>query len=102
MSKKFKVETFAGVGVVEQELYEVPNNVTALLTGLNVANVSVDSITVDVKIAGVHIVKNAAIPAGSALILIETDFRVIEGQTVTVVASAANAADVLLTITEEL
>lgn len=102
MSKKFKVETVAAVGTVEQELYEVPNNVTTLLTGLNIANVSNVAITVDVKIAGVYVVKTAAIPVGSALILLENDFRVTEGQTVTVVASQASAADVLLTVTEEI
>ena len=102
MSKKFKVETLAQIGTLQQELYEVPNNVTALLTGLNISNVSLDAVTVDVKVAGVHIVKGATIPVGSALILMESDFRVIEGQTVTIKASAANSVDALLTITEEL
>lgn len=102
MSIKYKTETVAALGAAEVEVYTVPNNVTTTLTGLNIANITAESISISVKVAGVHLIKDVAVPTGTAISLIEKDLRIIEGETVTVQSSAAASADVLLTASEDI
>lgn len=101
MFRKFKNVTKSDVGATLTTIYEVPNNTVTNLTGLNVANVADVAVTVDILVGGVHLIKNAALPVGTALSLIEESLNLGEGNLIQVVASTESAVDVILAITEE-
>lgn len=101
MPNTFKNYTSASVGTSPATVYTVPASTTAVMIGLNLANVSASQITVDVQAAGAYVVKGAPIPAGSALSVLDGKIILEATDTVVVTASAASSADVLLSVLEQ-
>ena len=101
MPNTFKNYTSASVGTSPATVYTVPAYTSAVMIGLNLANVSASQITVDVQCAGTYVVKGAPIPAGSALSVLDGKIILETTDTVVVTASAASSADVLLSVLEQ-
>ena len=101
MPNTFKNYTSASVGTSPVTVYTVPASTTAVTIGLNVANVSASQITIDVQCAGAYVVKDAPIPAGSALSVLDGKIILEAADTVVVTSSAATSADVLLSVLEQ-
>lgn len=101
MPNTFKNYASTSVGTSPATVYTVPASTTAVTIGLNVANVSASQITIDVQCAGAYVVKDAPIPAGSALSVLDGKIILEAADTVVVTASAATSADVLLSVLEQ-
>ena len=81
--------------------YTVPSATVAVVIGMNLSNVTASQITVDVQVGGVYLVKGAPIPAGSGLSVLDGKIILEAADTVVVTASAASAADVILSVLEQ-
>ena len=101
MANTFKNYTSSSVGTSPVTTYTVPSSTTAVVIGCNVANVSASQITVDVQVAGVYLIKGVPIPAGSAISVLDGKIILEAADTVVVTASAATAADVVLSVLEQ-
>lgn len=101
MPNTFKNYASTSVGTSPATVYTVPASTTAVTIGLNVANVSASQITIDVQCAGAYVVKDAPIPAGAALSVLDGKIILEAADTVVVTSSAATSADVLLSVLEQ-
>ena len=101
MANSFKNYTVGSIGTSGQNVYTVPSGTTGIMIGCNVANVTSSSITVDATVNGVHIVKGATVPAGSALSILEGKIILETGNSVNVTSSTDNSADVILSVLEQ-
>ena len=101
MPNTFKNYASTSVGTSPATVYTVPASTTAVTIGLNVANVSASQITIDVECAGAYVIKDAPIPAGSALSVLDGKIILETTDTVVVTSSAATSADVLLSVLEQ-
>lgn len=82
-------------------VYTVPASTTSVLIGLNLANKTGGSVTASVQVAGVYVVFNAAIPAGTALSVLDGKIVAETTDTVVVTASANSAVDVIVSAMEQ-
>lgn len=101
MANVFKNYTSASVGTTPVTVYTVPASTTSVTIGLTVANTISTDITVDVQVAGVYVVKDAPIPAGSALSVLDGKIILETTDTVVVTSSDATSADVILSVLEQ-
>ena len=101
MANTFKNYTSSGVGTTAATVYTVPAGTTSVTIGLNIANTSVNQITVDVQVSGLFLVKDAPIPAGSALSVLDGKIILEAADTVEVTSSSASSADVILSVLEQ-
>ena len=101
MANTFKNYTSASVGTTPTTVYTVHSATTAVTIGMNLSNVTTSQITVDVQVGGVYLVKGAPIPAGSGLSVLDGKIILEAADTVVVTASAASAADVILSLLEQ-
>jgi len=90
MANTFKNYTSSLTDDTETTVYTVPASTTAVVIGLNVANTTTSQITVSVKVAGTFLVKNAPIPAGSALSVLVG--KVIAETTDTITAQSSDSS----------
>jgi len=97
----FKNYTSSAVGTSATTVYTVPASTVAVVIGMNLSNVTASQITVDVQVGGVYLVKGAPIPAGSGLSVLDGKIILEAADTVVVTASAASAADVILSVLEQ-
>ena len=97
----FKNYTGSAVGTSPSTVYTVPALTTSVTIGLNIANISSGIITVDVQAAGVYVVKDAPIPAGSALSVLDGKIILEAADTVVVTSDTASSADVILSVLEQ-
>ena len=97
----FKNYTSASVGTSPVTTYTVPASTVAVVIGCNVANVTANQITVDVQVAGVYLAKDVPLPAGAAISVLDGKIILEAADTVVVTASAATAADVVLSVLEQ-
>ena len=97
----FKNYTSSSVGTSPVTTYTVPASTTAVMIGMNVSNTTASQITVDVQVAGVYLVKGAAIPAGSGLSVLDGKIILETTDTVVVTSSAATSADVIVSVLEQ-
>ena len=93
--------TSSSVGTNEVTTYTVPPSTTTVTIGLNVANTTTSQIKVTVKAAGVHVVKNAPIPAESALSVLDGKIILEAADKVTVTSDTATSADAILSVLEQ-
>jgi len=107
MANSFKLSTASSVGTTEVSVYECPSATSTTIIGLTVANIINSQIAVDVKIndggaSKIHLVKNAPIPAGGALVVVGGDQKVVlEPTDVVIVESDTSvAADVTMSYLE--
>jgi hypothetical protein len=101
MANTFKNYTSSSVGTSPATTYTVPAATTAVTIGLNIANTSYGIITIDVQAAGVYVVKDAPIPAGSALSVLDGKIILEATDTVVVTSDTASSADVILSVLEQ-
>lgn len=101
MADIFKNYTAASVGTTPSTVYTVPAATTSITIGLTVANTIANQITVDVQAAGVYVIKDAPIPSGSALSVLDGKIILEAADTVVVTANTASSADVILSVLEQ-
>ena len=101
MANVFKNYTSASVGTSPVTTYTVPGATVAVTIGLTIANTTASQITIDVLAAGVYMVNDAPIPAGSALSVLDGKIILEAADTVVVRSSAATSADVILSVLEQ-
>jgi len=83
-------------------VHTVGTGKTEVIIGCNIANTSTSSVNVDVKAAGVYIVKGAPVPAGSALSVLDGKIIAEAADTVQVQSSSASGdCDVILSVLEQ-
>lgn len=101
MANTFKNYITSGVGTSASTVYTVPASTTAVVIGMNAANTSAAQIGVDIQLNGAYLIKNAPIPAGSALSALDGKIILETGDTVEVTSTAASSADIILSVLEQ-
>ena len=101
MANTFKNYTSASVGTSATTVYTVPASTTAVIIGCNVANRTASSITVDVQLGSTYIIKDAPIPSGSALSVLDGKIIAETTETIVVTSDTASSADVILSVLEQ-
>lgn len=101
MANTFVNYTGAAVGTTPSTVYTVPAATTAVMIGMNVANVTAAQITVDVQVAGVYLVKGVAIPAGSSLSVLDGKIILEAADTAVVTSNTAASVDVIISVLEQ-
>tara|TARA_B100001094_G_scaffold281067_1_gene292280 strand:- start:1946 stop:2248 length:303 start_codon:yes stop_codon:yes gene_type:complete len=94
---KRKAATANTAGVI---VHTTPVNTTALIIGLVLANKGNAAETADVDIDGTYIVKNAPIPIGSTLSVLDGKVVVQQNEVVTITASSNNVIDATVSVLE--
>jgi len=108
MANLFKNAIAKNVGSSNVTVYTCPTGKTAIVSGLSVANIHTDSISVDVLLTDtsasleVSIVKDAPVDVGGSLIPIGGLQKLVleAGDIIKVASSAANSADVVISVLE--
>lgn len=102
MANTFKNYTSSLSDATETTVYTVPASTTSVVIGLNVANTTTSQVTVSVKVAGTFLVKDAPIPAGAALSVL--DGKVIAETADTITAQSSDSSgnvDVIASVLEQ-
>ena len=81
--------------------YTVPASTVAVVIGCSVANVTASQITFSVQAAGVYLVKDVPLPAGSAISVLDGKIILEAADTVVVTCDTASSADVILSVLEQ-
>ena len=101
MANVFKNYTSSGIGTGATTVYTVPSATTSVTIGLNLANVTASQIKVDVQAAGAYVVKDAPIPSGAALSVLDGKIILEATDTVVVTSDTASSTDVILSVLEQ-
>jgi hypothetical protein len=101
MANTFKNYTSTSVGTGATTVYTVPSSTTAVTIGLTVANRTSAQILIDVQCAGAYVVKDAPIPTGSGLSVLDGKIILETTDTVVVTSDTASSADVILSVLEQ-
>lgn len=110
MANTFKLKTFDGSATgaaTAMTVYTAPASTTAIIIGLNMANLTASTVNIDVIIENndgdnVYYVKDAPVPAGGALEIMSGNKAVLEAADVLkVVSDTANSIDTTLSIMEQ-
>lgn len=99
----FKSSTSLAVvtGSGEVTTYTVPADTTAVIIGIQVANMDTSSTTVIVKAAGATLIKNAPIPVAASLSVLDNRIVLETTETITIQCpAAANGVDVIVSYLE--
>lgn len=101
MANTFKNYTSASVGTGATTTYTVPSSTTSVMIGCNLANTTASQIKVDVQAAGVYIIKDAPIPSGAALSVLDGKIILETTDTVVVTSDTASSCDVIVSVLEQ-
>ena len=105
MANTFKNYLAASVGTSASTVYTVGGSTTATTIGLNIANRVTSQIKVSAYITSggtdYYIVRDAPIPAGSALSVLDGKIVLEAADVVKVVSDTASSADVVLSVLEQ-
>ena len=102
MANTFKNYTSTVTDAVQTTIHTVPASTTSVSSGLNLANTGSAQSTVSVRIAGTHVVKDAPIPSGAALSVLDGKIIAEAADVVTVQSSASSGdLDVILSVLEQ-
>ena len=101
MANTFKNYTSASVGTSPVTTYTVAGGTTSVTIGLTISNTTTSQIKIDVQAAGVYVVKDAPIPSGSALSVLDGKIILEAADTVVVTSDTATSADVILSVLEQ-
>ena len=108
MANTFLSETDASIGTSAATVFTCPSSTQSTIIGLSVANRTTAQILVDVQLDAsgrtsgaedsVYLVKAAPVPAGSSLVVIGGDQKVVmePGDEIVVTSDTASSADVVL------
>jgi hypothetical protein len=108
MANIFRNSITGSVGIVETSVYTTPALTTATLIGLNVANVSNETIEVDValfdtsKSVANYLTKGLVLPKGTSAVIVGGDQKVVleESDEVRVRSNVDTSTDVIASILE--
>jgi len=106
MANTFKNSTLQAVGTTNQNVYVTPAATQTTIIGMTVANILNNSITANVYInaagSNVHMLRNATIPPGGALVPIGGDQKLVleAGDYLHVNTSVSSSADVIVSLLE--
>lgn len=106
MASIFKNALSNGVGTSTVDLYIAPASTQATMIGLSLANITGGTVTAQVVLTKgattAHVVKDAPIAAGGALVLFGGDQKLVleTGNKIQVVASAAVSVDAIASVLE--
>ena len=108
MANVFKNSITGSIGTTNTVVYSVPSATTTTIIGVNVANVATQNISVSVRLADtsasktVYLVKDALITPGASVVLVGGEQKIVMEATDTlqVVSSVANSADVIVSALE--
>ena len=101
MANTFKNYTSGSVGTSAVTNYTVPSSTTSVVIGMNLSNTTTSQIKVSVQMAGVYLVKNAPIPANSALSVLDGKVILETTETVVVTSDTATSCDAILSVLEQ-
>ena len=108
MANAFLSETDTGIGTSPATIFTCPSSTETTIIGLTVANIESSQILVDVQLDAsgrtsgaedsVYLVKSAPVPAGSSLVVIGGNQKVVmePGDEIVVTSDTASSADVVL------
>lgn len=82
-------------------VYTVPSATTGILLGLNLANKNAAAVTASVQLGSLYIIKDAPVPAGSALSVLDGKIIAEASETITVTASANSSIDAIISVMEQ-
>ena len=100
MASTFKNYTVEGT-TGGATLYTVPASTTGVIIGLNLANKSSSAVTASVQLGSSYLIKDATIPAGSALSVLDGKIIAETTEVITVTASDDSAVDAILSVLEQ-
>jgi hypothetical protein len=102
MANTFKNYTGSCTNTSATTIYTVPASTTGVIIGCNIANTGVASILVDVQVAGKYVVKDAPVPVGSALSVLDGKLIAETTDTVVVTSDASGGdCDVIVSVLEQ-
>jgi hypothetical protein len=97
----FNNYTSSAVGTAPVTVYTVAAGREAVVIGLNLANITTSQILVDVQFAGVYLIKGAAVPAGSALSVLDGKLILEAADACIVTSNTAASCAVILSVLEQ-
>ena len=101
MAQTFKNYTAASIGTTPITVYTVGNSTTSILIGVNLANRTASQITVSAQLGTTYIVKDAPIPSGGALSVLEGKIIAEAADTIVVTSSAGGSCDAIVSVLEQ-
>jgi len=101
MANTFKNYTSTSIGTSATTVYTVPASTTSVVIGLNLANRTASSVTVDVQLGSTYIVKDAPVPAGSALSALDGKIIAETTDTIVVTSDTASSVDAIVSVLEQ-
>ena len=101
MANTFKNYTGASIGTSPSTVYTVPASTTSVIIGLNLANRTTSSVTVDVQLGSTYIVKAAPVPSGSALSVLDGKIIAETTETIVVTSDTASSIDAIVSVLEQ-
>tara|TARA_R100000995_G_scaffold28421_1_gene12469 strand:+ start:293 stop:601 length:309 start_codon:yes stop_codon:yes gene_type:complete len=101
MANTFKNYHTASIGTGASTVYTVPSSTTAVVIGLNLANRTGSQILVDVQLSSTFIIKNAPIPGGSALSVLDGKIIAETTETIVVTSNTASSVDAIVSVLEQ-
>ena len=100
MANNFKTYTKRDV-TAHTAVMTSPAGATSTIIGLTVSNVSGVNTDVTVKLGATHIVKNATVIAGSAIVPIGSEQKIVVTAGQSIYVQATNAVDVVCSVLEQ-
>ena len=107
MANSFKVSAVAGVGTTTTDAYVCPASTSTTVIGLSLANITSSQITVTAELsinsgAAARLVKELSIPAGSTLVVVGGDQKVVlnASDKIKITSSAVSSVDVVTSYLE--
>lgn len=101
MANTFKNYTSTDVGTSATTVYTVAASTTSVMIGCTISNTTSSEIKIDVQAAGAYVVKDAPIPSGSALSVLDGKIILETTDTVVVTSDTATSADVIVSVLEQ-
>ena len=101
MAQTFKNYTAASIGSTPTTVYTVASATTSILIGVNLANRSASQITVSAQLGTTYIVKDAPIPSGGALSVLEGKIIAEAADTIVVTSDTASSCDAIVSVLEQ-
>ena len=101
MAQTFKNYTAGSIGTTPTTVYTVASATTSILIGVNLANTTASQITVSAQLGTIYIVKDAPIPSGGALSVLEGKIIAEAADTIVVTSDTASSCDAIVSVLEQ-
>ena len=109
MAANLKSTVYTGVGTTKEAVFTGGAGVSTTLIGFNVANITVDTVAIDVYLykssttTEATMVKESYIPAGSSLLVISEGQKIVleENDEIRIVSDTATSIDVIASYLEK-